>query len=154
MTREEALELLENLVAWAVHEGFDPDKDYSDALVLPPGYLSENFQSKEFACNCCGRLHDDGVPPRLVEHLETIRAHFGGRPVNINSGYRCPAHNQSVGGASASRHMEGDAADLWIDGVAPSDVYAYAITLIGDEGGVGKYNTFTHIDIRGYRARW
>lgn len=115
--------------------------------------LTEHFDSGEFACNCCGRLHPDGVPVALLAYLENIREHFG-KPVNINSGYRCPAHNARVGGAKRSMHLEGKAADLWIGGVDPQAVYDYADGLIGGGGGVGDYNTFTHIDVRGYRARW
>ncbi len=154
MKREEAIELLTNMTAWAESEGFDPERDYTAHFDLPPGHLSENFHKGEFACNCCGRIHADGVPDALVDALEAIRARFDGKPVNVNSGYRCPAHNQAVGGATQSRHMEGDAADLWIEGVDPSEVYKVADEIIGDSGGVGRYNTFTHIDVRGHMARW
>lgn len=148
---------IDNLAAWAATKGYDENFDYvADADPdLKPGYVSEHFRASEFACNHCGQLHPSGkMPPkRLLAHLEDIRAHFG-KPVNINSGYRCPVHNADVGGAESSRHLEGDAADLWIAGVSPAEVYEYANTIIGDEGGVGKYATFTHIDVRGYRARW
>lgn len=146
---------INNLEAWARSEGYDPDKDYSASTELPPGHLSPHFTKAEFACNCCGKLHPDGdkPPQKLLDWLEDIRAHFG-KSVNINSGYRCPVHNANVGGASSSRHMAGDASDLWIEGVSPAEVYAYADKLVGDEGGVGKYDTFTHIDARGYKARW
>lgn len=154
MNRDEAIEKLENIVAWAESEGFDPSKDYTEHFTLPPGHLSEHFHAGEFKCNCCGRIHPDGVPDLLIDFLEEIRDHFGGKPVNINSGYRCPAHNASVGGASGSRHMEGDATDIWIEGVSPSLVYDYACEIIGGCGGVGKYDTFTHIDVRGTKARW
>jgi len=35
-----------------------------------------------------------------------------GRPIFINSGYRCPALNRAIGGAPSSQHMRGEAADL------------------------------------------
>lgn len=35
-----------------------------------------------------------------------------GKPIQINSGYRCPAGNQKVGGAGGSRHLAGEAADI------------------------------------------
>lgn len=144
-----------NLEAWAMENGYNPDTDYTDDDKLPDHMLSEHFSKAEFACNCCGRLHPSGtMPPQsLVNDLEALRAHFG-KPVNINSGYRCPSHNAAVDGATSSRHMEGDAADVWIAGVDPDDVYAWADKRIGDGGGVGSYNTFTHIDRRGYKARW
>ena len=116
--------------------------------------LTKHFDSGEFACNCCGRLHPDGVPAPLLAYLENIRAHFGGKPVHINSGYRCAAWNARCGGAKKSMHLLGMAADLWIGGVDPQLVYDYADQLVGDGGGVGDYNTFTHIDVRGHQARW
>lgn len=144
---------LSNIEAWAMTQGYDPNTDYTDGTSWPDGYLSEHFHEGEFKCNCCGRLHPDGVPQDLLDILENIRAHFG-KPININSGYRCPSHNAAVGGASQSQHMKGTAADIWIEGVDPSIVYAYADALVGDGGGVGKYNTFTHVDVRGHHARW
>ena len=123
---------------------------------LPEGYISPNFRQAEFACNHCGKLHPTNpTPPLLVlDWLEDIREHFGGKPVNVNSGYRCPTHNQNVGGATNSFHLRGQAVDFWIKDVSPAEVYEYADQLIGAEGGVGKYTGFTHIDNRGYKARW
>ncbi len=118
--------------------------------------LSKHFDDSEFKCRCCEQLHPGGImpPPQLLEFLEDIREHFTGLPVHINSGYRCPKHNAAVGGASASRHMIGDAADLWIEGISPVAVYKYADTIVAHSGGVGEYATFTHIDVRGHKARW
>lgn len=47
----------------------------------------------------------------LMNHLDKIREAFG-RPIFINSGYRCRDLNKAVGGASNSQHMTGEAADL------------------------------------------
>jgi uncharacterized protein YcbK (DUF882 family) len=115
------------------------------------GDLSKHFDSNEFKCRCCGMLHPDGVPSALVAELELIREHYG-KPVHINSGYRCPDHNRACGGAMRSQHMAGQAADFWIKGVRPADVW-FDLNQ-NHEGGLGKYKTFTHIDVRGYRARW
>lgn len=119
------------------------------------GYVSEHFRAAEFACNHCGKLHPSGVmPPKdLLDILEGVRAHFG-VPVAVNSGYRCPTHNKNVGGATSSRHMDGDASDIMLSGVDPRLVYEYLDGVVGNLGGVGKYNTFTHVDVRGHKARW
>ena len=111
-----------------------------------------NFNDVEFACNHCGEIHPDGVNVELVALLERLRAHFG-VPVAINSGYRCPTHNANVGGAKASQHLLGKAADVVVKGVSPDEVYAWAHKN-NPNGGVGKYNTFTHIDVRSGKARW
>ncbi|WP_343238854.1 D-Ala-D-Ala carboxypeptidase family metallohydrolase [Streptomyces sp. SID9124] len=44
--------------------------------------------------------------------LEALRHALGDRPININSGFRSKSCNSAVGGASNSRHLYGDAADL------------------------------------------
>ena len=35
-----------------------------------------------------------------------------GKPITVNSGYRCRHHNEAVGGAVKSQHMAGEAADI------------------------------------------
>ena len=92
-----------------------------------------------------------GVHPALIALLERIRAEVGG-PVTINSGYRTPAHNAHVGGASSSRHKYGQAADIHVRGMTNAQVYAVAKAL--NPGGLGKYHSFTHVDIEGVNRRW
>lgn len=43
--------------------------------------------------------------------LEPLRQHAG-IPIQLNSGYRCPALNRAVGGSSQSQHLKGEAADI------------------------------------------
>lgn len=113
--------------------------------------LSKNFKVKEFACK-------DGsdavlVAPRLVMVLETIRARFG-VPVVIHSAYRTPQYNEQVDGVAHSQHCYGTAADISVKGKTPAAVAAYARELMPDWGGVGIYDTFTHIDVREAKADW
>jgi len=115
--------------------------------------LSANFTVGEFACS-------DGsdavlVAPRLVMVLQSIRSHFGA-PVTINSAYRTPQKNRAVGGAAASQHCYGTAADITVRGVSVSKVAAYAREIMPDWGGVGTYERqgFTHVDVREQRADW
>lgn len=111
-----------------------------------------HFKVREFACK-------DGsdpvfVSPRLAGVLEAIRTHFGA-PVTITSGYRTPAHNAATRGSSPrSQHLYGLAADIQVEGAAPAAVAAYAETLLPDAGGIGIYDTFTHIDVRSQKSRW
>lgn len=113
--------------------------------------LSKNFKVREFKCN-------DGsdvvfVSDELVKVLQQIRDHFG-KAVNINSGYRTPSYNKKVGGATYSQHMYGTAADISVTGVSPSEVYKYADSILPKSGGVGKYDTFTHVDVREVKSRF
>ncbi len=43
--------------------------------------------------------------------LEPLREAYG-KPIDINSGYRCPALNRAVGGSRTSQHLKGQACDL------------------------------------------
>lgn len=88
----------------------------------------------------------------MVDLLERIRAEFDS-PVTVNSGFRCKSYNKRVGGATHSRHIQGDAADITIRSVLPSEVHKKALEL-NPNGGVGSYRTFTHVDTRGHKARW
>lgn len=49
---------------------------------------------------------------RCMWKLEALRHALGDRPINISSGFRSASCNSAVGGATNSRHMYGDAADL------------------------------------------
>ena len=113
--------------------------------------LTKNFKVREFACK-------DGsdvifISDGLVEVLQKIRDHFG-KPVNINSAYRTVTYNKKVDGAAYSQHLYGTAADISISGVSPKDVAAFAETLMPKYGGIGIYNSFTHIDVRATKSRW
>ena len=48
---------------------------------------------------------------KLKDLLNTIRAAYG-KPITVNSGYRCPKLNQYVGGVANSQHLHGQAADI------------------------------------------
>jgi len=110
--------------------------------------LTENFALAEFACRCCGAVR---VDPELVQKLQQLRDRIG-KPIAITSGYRCPAHNRAVGGAAQSQHMYGAAADITVKGMAPATVADHAEAI--GFGGIGRYSTFTHVDVRAGRARW
>ena len=113
--------------------------------------LSANFKVAEFAC------HDGSdavlIDSALVALLQKIRDHFG-KSVTINSAFRTPAWNAKNGGAPKSQHLLGKAADITIAGVTPLDVAQYAEFLQPTDGGIGLYQSFTHVDVRAARTRW
>ena len=118
--------------------------------------LSANFNSSEFDCHGSGCCSSTLVDDKLVTYLQQIREHFG-KPVNISSGYRCATHNKNIGGATNSRHSKGQAADIYISGVAPAEIakYAESIGILG----IGLYETnsdgfFVHVDTRETKSFW
>ena len=72
--------------------------------------LTEHFNLSEFQCPCC---HSVRLSPQLVLKLEAVKQRWG-NAIIINSGYRCASHNKEVGGAAASLHRQGLAADVRI----------------------------------------
>ena len=48
----------------------------------------------------------------LVDNILDPLREAWGKPIKVNSGYRCRALNKVVGGAPASQHMRGEAADI------------------------------------------
>lgn len=103
--------------------------------------LSANFRVAEFACKC-GRCDRILIDDTLVTQLQSIRDHFRA-VVNINSGYRCAAHNAEVGGDPNSSHMDGMAADIVVKDIQPAEVAKYAES-IGIKR-IGLYDDFVHI---------
>jgi len=114
------------------------------------------FKRSEFACKCGKHCNGYPVEPAedLVKLLDQIRAHFG-KPCIVNSGIRCEKHNTAVGGASASQHLYGKAADIaTISGTTPAKMAAYVETLMPNSGGIGIYSWGIHVDIRSTKSRW
>ena len=124
--------------------------------------LTNNFSKSEFECKS-----GEEMPLEVLENvkllaiqLQKIREYVG-KPIRINSAYRSEAHNEAIGGVKTSQHILGKAADITIDTFTPDEVVSIIENMLTNEmlggfyiGGLGSYNTFTHIDIRDKKARW
>jgi uncharacterized protein YcbK (DUF882 family) len=154
--------------------------------------VSEHFRLRDFL------THDQvGVWPKylvlelkLVDKLELVLSDLAARGydvsgVTVMSGFRTPQYNTGGGDprgrAALSRHMYGDAADIFIDddhngvmddlnhdrrvNIRDAQVILAAVDRVEREhpelvGGTGVYvasgghGPFIHIDTRGFRARW
>lgn len=124
--------------------------------------LSPAFRVREFRCR-------DGTDTILIDEglvvlLQCIREHFGAK-VHITSGYRTAAYNATLPGASKnSQHIQGRAADFWVEGVSVATVAAYAEKLLPGRGGIGRYpkdaahptrkTGWVHVDTRPNKSRW
>lgn len=66
------------------------------------------------------RLNIDNTPPMrekaklsvLVNNILDPLREAWGKPITVNSGYRCPQLNKAVGGVATSQHLKGEAADI------------------------------------------
>ena len=81
----------------------------------------KHFTIEELTRSITARLRniDNTPPPQVVMSLTALVDNIldplreaWGKPIRVNSGYRCPALNKAVGGAPASQHMRGEAADI------------------------------------------
>jgi uncharacterized protein YcbK (DUF882 family) len=109
----------------------------------------------------------DVVPPELVANATELLTNLqvlrdaAGKSIKIISGYRSPARNKEVGGATMSQHMFGNAADIQIADMKPQQMADLVEKLIKEgkmkQGGLGTYpreGGWIHYDTRGTKARW
>jgi zinc D-Ala-D-Ala carboxypeptidase len=84
----------------------------------------------------------------LMWRLEALRAKSGGKPIGINSGFRSVTYNACIGGASASQHLYGTAADNRVSGI--SNRKARKIAKGSQFYGISCYSntTHNHLDLR------
>ena len=124
--------------------------------------LTNNFSKSEFECKSGEEMPLDVLEnvKLLAIQLQKIREYVG-KPIRINSAYRSEAHNEAIGGVKTSQHILGKAADITIDTFTPDEVVSIIENMLTNEmlggfyiGGLGSYNTFTHVDIRDKKARW
>jgi hypothetical protein len=91
--------------------------------------------------------------PRLLWVLHRIALTFPWRAVYIYSGYR-PAEGELTPGTHKSKHAEGRALDIHVQGIANEELLALCNKL-GDVGcGYYPNNKFVHLDIRDGGGVW
>lgn len=155
-------------------------------------YVSEHFRLRDFLTKGQGDVWPKYLllNEKMLDKLELVIQDLESkgieiRHVSVMSGFRTPSYNHSggntAGRANLSRHMYGDAADVFVDNdrngnmddlnrdgrvdTRDADVMAQAAERVERRypslvGGVGVYKAccghgpFTHVDVRGTRARW
>lgn len=117
--------------------------------------LSKHFNSNEMDCKCkLDSCLETPIDINLIVGLEKLRSIVG--PLKITSGFRCKEHNAKIGGRPKSKHLLGEAADIQSKGMSSLAV-AYEAERNVEEfrfGGIGRYQSFTHLDVRDGKARW
>tara|TARA_R110000822_G_scaffold33947_2_gene96417 strand:+ start:1019 stop:1405 length:387 start_codon:yes stop_codon:yes gene_type:complete len=121
--------------------------------------LTKNFSKSEFECSCGCEM-----PKKVLDNIKILSKQLQAirviteQPIKINSAYRCAKHNESIGGVFNSQHVLGKAADIVVKEHTAEEVYELLEELMNHntilQGGLGKYNSFTHMDFRGKKARW
>ncbi len=153
--------------------------------------VSPNFTIGQFLCKQTTDASAKYVVlrPVLLKKLERVvsllkEAGVKADSLYVMSGYRTPYYNAAIGNVRYSRHVYGDAADIYVDfdprdgdmddinrdGSVDKNDAAYLYDLIDNfdrtqtelsvQGGIGSYDRnaahgpFVHVDVRGAPARW
>ena len=72
---------------------------------------TEHFSKLELSCPCCGVM---GMDQEFMDILEAVRKEYG-KPMKLNSSFRCHKHNEAIGAKSSSSHCLGVAVDIDCD---------------------------------------
>ena len=112
-------------------------------------FMADEFDSPDLPGS--GMLE---MNPTLLVVLDKIRKDYG-KPIRINSAYRTRLHNESVGGVNNSQHRKGNAVDIHIETQGDGDRLERLFNIhFPNRGGIGRYNTFIHLDVRNKRTEW
>ena len=85
---------------------------------------------------------------RLAQFLERVKVVLKGKPIIINSAFRCKKVNDAVGSKDSSQHRVGCAADIRVPGMTPDQVVRAVVDSKLDYDQVIKeFDTWTHISI-------
>ena len=120
------------------------------------GTISKNFSFAEFEKSDTAKRMKitnvitttevrDAVKALVLNVLQPLRDEWGG-PLKINSGYRCKALNEAVGGVESSQHRKGEAADVACTDPLALAKLAKRMRLPYDQMGV--YASFVHFSYR------
>jgi len=85
---------------------------------------------------------------RLADMLEQVKVVLGGKPIMVNSGFRCKLVNDSVGSKDTSQHRLGCAADIRVPGMTPDEVVKAVIASgISFDQVIREFDRWTHISV-------
>jgi len=160
LTRRRAAE-----VSLFVGQQLQQQAPQTPVLVTPrspfSAFLTPYIRIGEFALDRPERRfhhqHQVDTAAELAAFLERVRRQFGGRPIIITSGYRPPAINRSVGGASGSEHLFDapgvGAVDFYVAGANITNVQHWCDREWPYSLGYGAPKGFVHLGVRRGRPR-
>jgi len=122
----------------------DPIRTYRHFRDVPENlWRWPNFSPAEIACRGTGQLK---LHPTALDKLQALRDRLD-KPLIIRSAYRSPEHNRAVGGARASKHMDGTAFDIAMSNHDPV-AFEAAAREVGFLGfGFYPRSGFMHVDL-------
>ncbi|MBL4635543.1 MAG: DUF882 domain-containing protein [Kofleriaceae bacterium] len=103
-------------------------------------FLTPNFKLSEVCVRSKGKYQV--AQPHAIINLQNLR-NMAGHALTVNSAFRSPVYNASIGGATKSRHMYGDAFDV-MPGATGRDALMQMCRDLG-AGYVAKYANSGHI---------
>lgn len=116
--------------------------------------LSENFTYEELTHT--DHREFDNTPNeaemanlvRLANFLEQVKEVLGGKPIIINSAFRCAEVNKAVGSSDKSQHRHGCAADIRVPGMTPNEVVSAIIASgLPYDQVIREFDRWTHVSI-------
>ncbi|MBK9031321.1 MAG: YcbK family protein [Myxococcales bacterium] len=112
---------------------YKPDGEYDEAALAALDNIFRCKRSKEVRA----------MDPRLYDQLSRIQDHFGGKQIEVVSGFRFVDRD-------SSRHFHASAMDIKVKGASVREQYTFAQAL--DRGGMGigiyPHSGFIHVDFR------
>ena len=123
-------------------------------------YKPKYFDMSEFLCHgftngdgCCDGQPEGGMSEKLLKLLDDLRE-MADQPIKITSGYRCRDHNAIIGGASQSKHIFGEAADIYCSQIDMEKLADMAVKV--GFGGVERNRDmdYVHVDVRDDPYYW
>jgi len=85
---------------------------------------------------------------RLALFLEQVKEMLGGKPIMVNSAFRCKQVNDAVGSKDSSQHRIGCAADIRVPNMTPDEVVKAVIASgIGYDQVIREFDRWTHISV-------
>ena len=111
--------------------------------------LKSDTAIKQRLWNGATKEAEENLRALVDEVLDPLREAYG-KPIRVNSGYRCPKLNTLVGGTPNSQHMRGEAADIQPVVGKEADLPELARILIenGKFDQLILYPTFIHVSYR------
>lgn len=101
---------------------------------------------------CPLKQQAEKLPERVVENMKALveqvlepASQKLGKPITVNSGFRCQIHNRNVGGVVNSQHLRGEAADI---SCKDNKKLEQILTKMGNYDQLIIYPTFIHVSYK------